>query len=220
MSVIKVALVDDHSLLLRALAKLINSFDDFNVVLLADGGAKLLASIQSLTGRNLPDILLTDINMPEVDGYQVVKAVREMYPSVKIVMLTMFSDNDTVSNFLRLGVNSYLLKNIEPMELEVALRAVSIGGAYYQKEQAKQINSLFRNNLIDPKMLFIWGKLSDQEKQFIRLSCTELTYAKISIEMGLSIAETENMRQSIFQTFSVKSRVGLALIASANNFLS
>ena len=118
---IQVGIVDDHNLLRKALAKLISSFDSYAVLFEGDNGKDIKAKI---TQHLIPDIILLDVNMPDMDGYETVRWLHKNYPQIKVLALSMFSDENTIIRMLRLGAKGYILKNIEPEELKLALDSI------------------------------------------------------------------------------------------------
>ena len=159
--------------------------------------------------------------MPEMDGFQTAKVLNDKYPSLKIIILTMFNDGDTILKMFKLGISSFLTKNIEPETLIEALRSVRDKGFFHsesitnklikgiQTDQTYSLEMLERNISID-----IWNKLNKEEKEFISLSCTDMTYAEIAMEMQLLPKQIEAMRSSLFSKFNVKTRVGLAVLVT------
>src|SRR5450432_4406178 len=116
---IKVAIADDHTLLRKALAKLIGSFEDYTVMFEADNGKEIKKKI----GEHLvPDLILLDVNMPEMDGFETASWLNKNYPKIKVLALSMFSDERTIIRMLRQGARGYIMKNIDPEELKKADR--------------------------------------------------------------------------------------------------
>ena len=118
---IQVAIADDHTLLRKALGKLIGSFEDYAVLFEADNGKEIKNKIAQ---HVIPDLVLLDVNMPEMDGFETAAWLNKNYPKIKILALSMFSDEKTIIKMLRLGAKGYILKNIDPDELKNALDAV------------------------------------------------------------------------------------------------
>ena len=111
---IQVAIADDHSLLRSALAKLINTFEGYTVIMEADNGKDLC---EKIVKNVLPDIVLLDINMPEMDGFETTQWLHKKYPHIKILTLSMLSDERSIIKIFRLGAKGYLLKNADPKNL-------------------------------------------------------------------------------------------------------
>src|SRR5690348_8000765 len=128
MEKIKIAMVDDHILLRNALANLIGSFDDCEVILQANNGQELNTK---LPGRPLPDVLLLDLNMPQMDGFETAVWLRDKYPKIHVLMLTMYDSELTLIRLLQAGVKGFLKKDIEPSELKFAIHSVMQSGYYY-----------------------------------------------------------------------------------------
>src|ERR1044071_9423055 len=120
-SKIKVALADDHVLLRRGLANLIDSFDEYTVIFEADNGLDLQKKI---TKENLPDLVLLDINMPKMDGFTTAQWLRQTFPLVKIMALSMYDNENSVIRMFKAGATGYILKDCEPHELKAALDSI------------------------------------------------------------------------------------------------
>ncbi len=213
MKTITLAIADDHQLFLKSLMILISSFKSFTI--LADGlnGKDLLDKIKAL--KQEPDIVLLDVNMPVMDGVQTAQQILELYPAVKVVALSMNDDDNTIISMLKAGACAYLLKDIHPDELEKALMEIAAKGYY----NADQLNLHYRRMLImqnveKPLML------SDKEKIFLQLSCSDFTYKQIAARMQLSERTIDGYRESLFEKLNVQSRTGMALEAIRRNLVS
>jgi two-component system, NarL family, invasion response regulator UvrY len=213
---IKIALVDDHVLLRNALASLINSFDDCKIIHESGNGCELMENID----RGLiPDVVLLDLNMPKMDGYQTAAVLQKRFPSINILMLTMFDSEFTLIRLLQAGAKGFLKKDVHPSELKFALHSVMEAGYYYSTNTAGKLANLFRNASRDTNRLQ-QAMLSDQEVSFLRLACTDLTYKAIAQEMGLTPRSVDVLRDSLFVKLDVKSRVGLAMVALKNGVVT
>src|SRR3954469_4947974 len=143
---IKLALVDDHVLLRNALASLINTFEQCKVIHQADNGAEL---IKLLAKPPLPEIVILDLNMPVMDGYETSAWLKEHLPNVHVLMLTMYDSEMTLIRLLQAGVKGFLKKDIGPAELRFAINSVMQSGYYYSTQTAGRLANLFRNNSKD-----------------------------------------------------------------------
>src|SRR6202012_2362976 len=170
---IQVGIVDDHSLLRKALAKLVSSFESYAVLFEGDSGKELKTRI---TQHVVPDIILLDVNMPDMDGYETVRWLHKNYPQIKVLALSMFSDETTIIRMLRLGAKGYILKNIEPEELKEALDSIMKKDFYLSEYISGKIISGLHKDLGNPDEQVA---LSEKEKEFLRLVCSELTYKDI-----------------------------------------
>ena len=205
---IKIAIVDDHELMAKALSGLVEKFDGYEVIFEVSGGA---AMIQRLQLQMLPDIVLLDINMPEMDGFEVSLWLKSNYPHIKVLALSMNDKEESIVKMLRNGAVGYLLKGCKPLELKQALDSVAKKGFYYTEYITSQlIRSLTPEALNNPVDQL---GINDREKLFIELSCSDLTYVQIADKMCVSPRTVDGYRESVFQKMNVKSRVGMVLEA-------
>ena len=210
---IQVAIADDHSLLRSALAKLINTFEGYTVVMEADNGKDLT---EKLVKSVLPDIVLLDISMPEMDGFETTQWLRKKYPHIKILTLSMLSDEKTIIKIFRLGAKGYLLKNADPKELKDALDAVMNKNVYLSEYVSGKLLSGLHN---EPDEDVKQAVLNEKEREFLRWTCSELSYKDIAEKMFLSYRTIDDYRQSLFTKLKVHSRVGLVMYAIKNKIV-
>ncbi|MEJ7740991.1 MAG: response regulator transcription factor [Chitinophagaceae bacterium] len=212
---IKIALVDDHILLRDALADVISGFDKCMVTLKASNGKEL---IQQLKGLKLPDLIILDINMPVMDGYETAKWIKETHPQINIIILTMFDSEIALIRLLQTGVKAFLKKDTHPKELQFAIQSVYETGYYYSQNSSGKLANVFQN----PSRNFITHPvmLTENEITFLRLSSSEMTYKEIAKHMYVSPRTVDNYRDQLFEKLNVKSRVGLAMYAIRNGIVS
>lgn len=204
-----IILADDHILLRDALANLINSFDEFRVVAVAGNGEEVK---QAIGAGPRPAIILMDLSMPVLDGFETARWLQIHHPDIRVLILTMYDSEITLIRLLRLGVNGFLKKDIHPAELRSALIAVAAGEYYYSNRTTGKIASLLRNS--DEKRSPLENAtLNDVEIQFLRLACSDLTYKEIAHEMKMTPRNIDSYRDALFDKLDVKSRVGLAIYA-------
>ena len=206
---IQVALADDHILLRNALASLIDRFENCKVMMQVSNGKELATEISK---DNLPDVVLLDLNMPEMNGFETATWLRDNYPTIHVLMLTMYDSELTLIRLLQAGVKGFLKKDIHPNELKYAIHSVIENGYYYSHNATGKLLNLFRVNagstsILDKNML------TEIEIKFLQLSCSELTYKEIAQEMKLNPRGVDNLRDNLFTKLEVKSRVGLAMYA-------
>ena len=207
-----IALVDDHILLRNGLAALINSFNGYQVSFEADHGKDF---INMITNHGSPDIVLLDINMPEMNGFETAGWIKEHLPATKILVLSMMDNETSIISMLKSGAGGYILKDSKPSIFRQALDDIRDKG-------------FFMNDLVTHKMLnyvkgeeqntdaAIIARLSDKELTFLKLACTEKTYKEIASEMNLSPRTVEGYRDDLFAKLGVMSRVGMVLFAIKN----
>jgi len=206
----KIVIVDDHVLFAGSLEALIQSFPGFEVLFHAKNGVALQ---QQLTlSKELPDIILLDINMPVMNGFETMEWLAETHPNIKVLALSMEDDENTILSMLRKGANGYLLKDIHPERLKVALNEVISKGYYHSDKVAETLlHSLQAKKEAKDQVL------KENEMRFIQLACTEKTYKEIAQDMNLSPKTIDGYRNDLFRNLNVKNRVGLVIYALKNN---
>ena len=213
---IKVALADDHILLRNALAALIDSFDDCRVINQSGNGKELISAIN---GGVVPDVVILDLNMPEMDGFETAALLSKKFPNVHVLMLTMYDSELSLIRLLQSGVKGFLKKDIHPSELKFAIQTVVKSGYYYSNHTTGKLVSLFRNNT-EGSLRLQNAMLSEQEISFLKLACSDLTYKEIAQKMGLNPRSIDTLRDHLFIKLDVKSRVGLAMVAIRNGVVT
>ena len=206
---IKVAMADDHVLLRNALASLIDSFGDCRVIFQCANGNELKEMFKH---GNIPHVLLLDLNMPEMDGFETAEWMQKHFPEVHVLMLTMYDSELSMIRLLKTGVKGFLKKDIHPSELKYAIHAVMETGYYYSNHITGKLINLFRSSA-DGLVNIQKAVLSEQESVFLKLICSDLTYKEIAQKMGLNPRSIDTLRDQLFIKLDVKSRVGLAMIA-------
>jgi len=213
---IKVALVDDHLLLRNALAGLIDSFGDCRVIHQSGNGKEITKAI---TDGVIPDVVVMDLNMPEMDGFETAQWLQQNFPKIYVLMLTMFDSELSLIRLLQTGVRGFLKKDIHPSELKFAIQSVMQSGYYYSNNTTGRLVNLFKNKH-DGSMPLNNMVLSDQEVQFLKLACSDLTYKEIAQKLGLNPRTIDTLRDHLFIKLDVKSRVGLAMVAIKNGIVN
>ena len=212
-----VVLVDDHSLLRNGLASLIKSFGDYNILFEADNGQDF---INKLKPKTLPQVVLMDINMPEMDGYEACLWLKNNHPEIKVLALSMYDQENSVIRMFKAGAKGYILKDCDPSELKTALNAVVSKGFYYSEmvtgKLIHTINSLDEEDSQVRNMI----QLNEREVHFLKLVCTEFTYKEIAEKMFLSPRTIDGYRDDLFQKLNAKTRVGLVMYAIKNGIVN
>lgn len=207
-----IVIVDDHLLFANSLEKLINSFSNFRVLFNAKNGKDLQLKLKMEEAK--PDIILLDINMPVMDGFETMDWLSENHPNIGVIALSMDDNESTILKILRKGANGYLLKDIHPEKLKVALKEVMEKGYYHSDMVAATlIQSL--NTITEEKEL----TFKENELNFIQLSCTEMTYKEIAEVMNLSPKTIDGYRNDLFRKLNIKNRVGLVIYALKNKMV-
>lgn len=212
-SKIQVAIADDHTLLRKALARLINTFEGYTILFEAENGRDLRNKIIQY---QVPDIVVLDVNMPEIDGFETTKWLQKNYPQVKVLGLSMLSDELSIIKMFRLGAKGYLLKNTEPEEFKLALDSIINKNVYLSEYvSGKLISGLMNKADQDPEQVV----LNEKEREFLRWVCTDLSYKEIGEKMYVSARTADDYRQALFTKLKVHSRVGLVIYAIKNGIV-
>ena len=207
-----VAIVDDHLLFAGSLENLINSFTDFKVLFHAKNGMDLQSKLKSATQK--PDIILLDINMPVMDGFETAEWLTKNHPSIKILALSMEDEERVILKMLRNGVKGYLLKDIHPDNLKKALLEVMDKGYFHSDKVAETLLNSLHSDENSLELNF-----KDNELTFLQLACSEMTYKEIAEIMSLSPKTIDGYRQDLFNRLNIKNRVGLVIFALKNNLI-
>jgi DNA-binding NarL/FixJ family response regulator len=203
-----IAIVDDHLLIAKALSAIMEHFTKYEVLYECENGKELLEKLKYK--KNVPDIILLDIVMPVMDGFETAQWLTKNHPQILIMALTMQHDDESLFKMIKCGAKGYLNKNVHPNELEKALDMLIEKGFYYPDWATSHIvNSIAAGN--DKKAAHI--NLTEREKEFMQYACTELTYKEIGEKMFCSVRTVEGYRDALFEKLSMKTRVALALYA-------
>tara|TARA_R110002124_G_scaffold227889_1_gene393205 strand:+ start:110671 stop:111306 length:636 start_codon:yes stop_codon:yes gene_type:complete len=203
-----VAIVDDHVLLSQAIVGLVNSFDKFEALYICKNGQELLDKFK--IPSNIPDVVLMDINMPILNGIETTQILKEEFPKVNVLALSIEENETTILKMLRAGAKGYLMKDTKKEILEEALLQVIEKGYYHTNTIAQLlVGSLIKK----PSEV----ELKEREIEFIKHACTEMTYKEIAEVMFLSTKTIEGYRDSIYEKLNIKNRIGLVLYAIRND---
>lgn len=198
-----VVLVEDHTLLSQAIAGIIDGFENFKVIYQCKNGTELLDQFK--TPKNIPDIVLMDINMPVMNGLETTKWISDNHPEVPVLALTVEEDEHTILKMIRAGAKGYLLKDVDKKTLEMALLKIIETGFYHSNNVTTIIfNSMSGKGKSDLN-------LKASEIEFLKLICTEMTYKEIADKMNLSPKTIDGYRDVLFDKLNVKNRIGLVL---------
>jgi DNA-binding NarL/FixJ family response regulator len=210
----KAVLVDDHALLRNGLAGLVKELG-YQVLFEADNGKEFT---EKLKKEDLPDIVLLDINMPRMDGYDTAAWIKRHYPDIRILALSMYDDENAIIR-MKNGAGGYILKDTEPAELKKAMDAVCSKGFYYSEMVTGRLIHSIHSMQEDNSPAKALAGLNDRELEFLKLASTELTYKEIAEQMHLSPRTIDGYRDDLFEKLNIRSRVGLVLFAIKNGIV-
>ncbi|MGV6860570.1 MAG: response regulator [Putridiphycobacter sp.] len=207
MNKINIAVVDDHQLFRKGMVNLISSLkEDFLVTIEAENGQDF---IDTLTDQNIPDIVILDISMPKMDGFETAKYLQKQYPDLKILVLSMNEDEQSLIRMLNFGVKGFVSKDIEPNELILAISKILHGGIYYSDQLTEHLINTMQPN----EQIIMVDSLTKKELAFLRAACSEKSYNEIAADLCVSPKTVEGYRDTVYSKLNIKSRVGLVLFA-------
>ncbi|HEX9062299.1 MAG TPA: response regulator transcription factor [Clostridia bacterium] len=208
---IKVIIAEDMDILRESLKYMIESDSEIKVVGLAKDGKEAF----ELCREHKPDIVLMDIKMPDYDGIQGTKLIKSSYPEIKILILTTFDDEKSISDALMNGADGYITKDILPIQLQQSIKGVMIGLGVVKKNIMKSIGKNINSNM-DNELTGDIPELSEKEKKLVRLVVEGKTYKQMGSEVCLSEGYVRNMVSEILVKLKLKDRVQLAVFAVKN----
>jgi len=209
---IKVALVDDHALLRNGLASVIDNSEGYQVVFEADNGKHF---IELLKKNTRPDIVLLDITMPEMDGFETAEWIKVNEPGIKVLVLSMMDNDTSIIRMLKYGARGYILKDSKPDVLRAALRDIAEKGFFFNELVSGRLVHLANQTADDKSSI----ALNEKETEFLKLCCTEKSYKEIADSMHITPRAVEALRSNMFEKLDTLSRVGLVMYAIRNGIV-
>lgn len=209
---IRLLIADDHKVVLDGLVALLQEEGAFSIAATAHTGRQVLELVR---GHSY-DICLLDINMPELDGIETARLIREEWPEVKIIILTTYSEKEIINRLLQIGVAGYVLKNSTRQELVNAIRKVAEGGYYFSDEVQA---SLVVNYLEKPAKEEAEVLLTRREKEILELLSKEFTNEEIGLRLNISFRTVETHRKNMMQKTGASNLAGLLRYAYGRGLL-
>lgn len=209
MKKIKIVIADDHTIFRQGLRMLLAQEDDMEVVGEAADGIEAL----ELAKKYNPDIILLDIAMPNMDGVKVAGKIKKSLPQTKIIVLTSYSDDQFLFEFLKLGVSGFVLKDSASQELIYSIRKSNEGMVFFDPSVSKKVMEKF-TQVSGGKIDFVnYGKLSDREKEVLRLVAEGCATKEVAEKLYISPKTVENHRANIMKKLNIRDRTGLTKYA-------
>ncbi len=211
---IKLALADDQVMFRRGLVMLLRDMSDVHVVFECSNGEELLTGLKG----NTVDIVLLDLEMPVMDGMETMRRLRAEHPSVKVIVLSMHSEEKFIVHLMELGANGYVLKTAEPDEMENAVRSVSTSGYHFSEMVSRvMLHGLVKKEKVKPTFNEV-DPLTERELDVLRLICQELTTTEIAGKLFLSPRTVEGYRNNILQKIGARNTAGIVVYAMSKGF--
>ncbi|EJM01109.1 response regulator [Pseudomonas sp. NPDC086112] len=203
---IRVALVDDHSLVRDGIKSLLAVMTQLEVVGEAENGADAI----EMVGRCQPDLLLVDISLKDINGLELTRLLRSQYPSLKVLVLSMYDNYEYVSESVRSGASGYVLKNAPSREIIAAIEAIVSGGTFYSAEIAQR---LIADKSTD-------NELTPRESQVLYKMAQGLNNKEMARELDISVRTVETHRLSIRRKLNIDKPAALVKYAIDHGIIS
>lgn len=213
-SPVRVLLVDDHQIVLDSLSMLLSTCDEVQIVGNATSGMQALSILEVQD----TDIVVTDQRMPGMSGTDLCFQIRQRFPSVNVMMLSMAEDAGQIKEAIKAGVMGYVLKKADAAELIKAIRIVGSGRKYFSEEVILELASVSGENIPEGRPETI-ARLTAREMEILRLIAKEYSTSEIAEKLFISVPTVETHRRNLFQKLDVKSAVGVALFAIRHNLI-
>lgn len=208
---INVAIADDQKLFRKGMIALVNSFESMNILFEAENGRQLLTLLEQ--AEVIPNIILLDLSMPEMNGLEALKVIKERYPSIGVIILTIHEAEHHILATIQAGANAYLAKNAEPEEVEKAIREVYKNDFYFTMPMLE----IMRKGLIKkPQPLNLdqhENPLSPRELEVLQLICKQFSSIEIAEKLFLSNRTVEGHRNNLLAKTGSRNTAGLVLYA-------
>jgi DNA-binding NarL/FixJ family response regulator len=212
---INIGIVDDHKLFRRSLSLLVNMFDGMRVVAEAENGSDFIKAASTIP----MDIVLLDIQMPEMDGFETCAKIVSLFPDIKVIIVSQLTSKESVTKMIHYGAHGYFTKNSEPAHLEAAIKAVDRKGFYFGAD----LGEVIRDALSEQKRYPIphFGAiLTPRELDIVRMAAREYSSSRIATELFINVRTVETHRKRIMEKTNSKNFLGVVLYAIRNNYIS
>ncbi len=215
---VKVAIADDQVLFRKGMVSIVNTFENIHISIEVSNGKELLEAIEMAEIK--PDVILLDLSMPELNGVETTKILHQKHPAIKIIILSVYGEERFVTHLMELGVNAYLFKNVEPVEVEKAIWAVMEKDFYFNEA----FLAAMKNRLTGkkPRLLIqddIPSTLTQRELDVLDLICKQLTAQEIAEKLFISVRTVDGHRNNLLEKTGMRNTAGLVVFSIKNNLL-
>ena len=215
--VIKTVIVDDNTFLIKAIQEKLSFFDNIQIKFTALDGSDLLTKISN--NHNI-DVILMDIDMPILNGIEATEIIKNKYPHIKVIMLTVFDNDENIFNAIKAGADGYLLKEVEPKTLYEGIIDTLNGGAAMNPSIALKTLKLLRNPIdLDNKKEEEIIKLTTREVDVLEQLSKGLNYINIAENLFLSPATVRKHIENIYTKLQVHNKIEAVQKAKKNNLI-
>lgn len=209
--------MDDHQLFRKSLALMINSFQDTKVVIEASNGRIFLELLED----NPIDLVLLDIQMPEMNGFETCRTLQQYYPEIKILVVSQLTTKESIHKIMELGADGYFTKNSDPEQLEHAINTLHENGFYFGTELGKVLREAILWEKKKPtKPVEVIASLTGREIDIIRMAAQEMSSGEIADRLSINIRTVDTHRKRIMEKTNTKNFIGVVLYALRHEFIT
>lgn len=217
-SIIKIAIADDEELFRQGMTFILNKEVNFDIILQAENGNDLIRKLKEI--KQLPDIILMDLNMPLLNGVETTKQLKKIHPEIKIIALTSYYSKPFISNMISIGAVSYLAKNTTPKIVVETINNVAKKGFHYDDNVMQVIQENVLNpNVKSSKSRFDVDYLTKREVEVLKLLCQQFTTNKMAEKLFISPRTVEGHRNNLLLKTDTKNTAGLVVFAIQHNIV-
>jgi DNA-binding NarL/FixJ family response regulator len=213
---IKVIIAEDHALFREGLLVLLESQQMIEVVGEAANGHEAL----ELVVKQKPDVVVTDIEMPGMDGIELTKELATTFPGIAVVALTMYEEDYLIIDMLESGARGYLLKNSSKQKLVEAISAVHSGGMYFCESTSLKLMKKIGRSKVDIPASQNQNQLTELEVRIVNLVCREFSSKEIAEQLNLGVKTIESYRNKIYDKMGVRNMAGLVIYAIKHGYFN
>lgn len=214
---IKIAIAEDNTFLIKSVKEKLSFFDDLDVKFFALNGSELIAKLE---GNHNIDVILMDIEMPILNGVEATEIVKKKYPHIKIIMLTVFDNDENIFNSIKAGADGYLLKEVNAKDLHNGIVETINGGAAMNPSIALKTLKLLRNpleidNIVEQEDI----KLTPRETEVLEQLSKGLSYSAVADNLILSVGTVRKHIENIYKKLQVHNKLEAVQKAKKNNLI-
>lgn len=212
---IKLIIADDHEIFRDGFKLMLSKFPEIKLVGEAANGRELLELIE----KENPNVILTDIKMPVMDGIEATKKIAALYPDKGVIGLSMYDDDELIIEMLEAGAKGYLIKNAGKDQIIEAIKTVYNDEPYYCRTTSNKLTQMIAKSRFNPYKKTEKAEFSEREKEIIACICDEMTNKEIGDKLFISVRTVEGHRLKILEKMNVKNTVGLVVYAIKNGIV-
>lgn len=213
---LRIGIVDDHKLFRKSLALLISTFEGVSVVIEAKNGREFIDALEDTA----IDLVLLDIQMPEMDGYETCKVLHDLYPDIKILIVSQLTTRESIHKIMDLGAHGYFTKNSDPDQLEFAIKSLNDKGFYFGMELGEVLReAILWEKKVAKKVADSPVSLGKRELEIIVMASKEYSSAQIADKLCINIRTVETHRKRIMEKTKAKNFIGVVLFALKHHYI-